>query len=285
MEFTVIFVGVLAINLAIFWVYYVRTKKVVQKVADLHGSVSLRLFARIEQRLAHKLLYRPIPTGGVAMWAIIATYTRQALLERTLRSLRKHEPDVKILVIDNGSEDDTPTFLAQACTDGLVDKVVLNKHEGVPHWQKAFNIHQAMALLSMEPLSHVIILDDDVEVSRPFIGHSLALLSRTDVHVSLVSLLTDDEQNANHPTLQELTMGGVRVRIKETFNGAFVMMPRETLEELGLPPIREGIDVLAVEDWYWSRQLQSRGLKVACLDYAVHIGKDQSMRVEKSHRT
>lgn len=198
MEFTVIFVGVLVINLAIFWVYYVRTKKVVQKVADLHGSVSLRLFARIEQRLAHKLQYRPIPTGGVAMWAIIATYTRQALLERTLRSLRKHEPDVKILVIDNGSEDDTPTFLAQACTDGLVDKVVLNKHEDVPHWQKAFNIHQAMALLSMEPLSHVIILDDDVEVSRPFIGHSLALLSRTDVHVSLVSLLTDDEQNANH---------------------------------------------------------------------------------------
>jgi glycosyltransferase involved in cell wall biosynthesis/GT2 family glycosyltransferase len=51
------------------------------------------------------------PTDGISV--IMATYNRRATLERTLRSCVKHSAGlpVELLVVDDGSRDDTPQFL------------------------------------------------------------------------------------------------------------------------------------------------------------------------------
>lgn len=286
MDILPILTGVTAINLGLFWLYLTRTRHLFDKVRSFQEEsnraqyeVSNRLMGRIEHRLVNPSDRRPEAPEGVAVRAVVITYNRREILEQTLRSINEHEPLLKILVIDNGSSDDTQQFLAQALQEGLVDRVLLNSNATIPQWQKAFNFHQAHGLLEIEPLTHLVFFDDDVKVTSPFIDRSLRLLETLKPKkVRLISLLTDQDQNDIHPTLEQIEVDGTMVRIKQSFNGAFVIFPIETLEQFGLPPIREGIDDLAVEDWYYTRRLQGLDLTVACIDNAIHLGAGSSSR-------
>ncbi len=236
-----------------------------------------RYFSRLEERMSRPFDGFSHKPGVV--WAVVFTYNRQALLRQAVHSLRAVEPHIKIVVVDNGSSDGTQEALVQMYNEGAVDKILLNKHEDVPQWQKAYNMHQVFRLLAMEECESLVWMDDDVQVRRPFIRAAAAIIEQLGSQgVVLVSMLTDEEQNYYHPTEKEQTVDGVQVRVKNTFNGAFVFFPVQLLRELGLPPIREGNDELASEDWYYSRMLQTKGLKVAAVDFADHLGADASMR-------
>lgn len=211
---------------------------------------------------------------------VVFTLNRKEYLKRALLSAREYEPDIRIVVIDNGSSDGTPEFLASALGDGTVNKVLLNRHEDVPQWQKAFNIHQAFRMLAVEPCGHLVWMDDDVLVRAPFVQMAKRLLGALqEEQVKAVSLLTDERQNAVHPTIEKRVIGDVEVRIKDSFNGAMVFFPAVLLREIGLPPLREGADNLSVEDWYYSRLLQQKEYRIAAVDIADHMGAGDSMRV------
>lgn len=242
-----------------------------RKISSDHESRTSRYFARIEERMSKP--FEGLGRKGGSTWAVIFTYNRKDFLEKAARSMRAAEPSIKIIVVDNGSTDGTQQTLVQLYSEGIVDKILLNRHEDVPQWQKAYNIHQVFRLLTPEECEYLVWMDDDVFVRQPFLKPAHSILEQLGSSgVALVSMLTDEDQNSIHATQEEKTIDGVHVRIKGTFNGAFVFFPAALLREIGLPPIREGSDDLSSEDWYYSRLLQSKGMKIAAVHFADHMG-------------
>lgn len=279
MELLLLSFLVLIVNGLVFWLYYTRTKRIIWRIRE-SGLDSIRdILGRIEHRMAKPLPYwMGMPTDR-NVWAVIFTYDRHDLLTRTIASLHRHEPDLKIMVVDNGSHDKTIVELAHLKEAGIVNRILLNRHEDIPQWQKSYAFHQAVNLLMIEQPSHLLFLDDDVEAREPFLQTALtALHDLQDKKVKIVSLLTDDEQNKNHETLEMLKIHGHDLRLKRTFNGAFFLMTTETLNELGLPYVAEGSDEIAAEDWYFSRRLMTLDYRVACFDMAEHLGAVNSKR-------
>ncbi len=90
--------------------------------------------------------------------------------------------------------------------------------------------------------------------------------------------MSDETQEKFHPTQRELLLAGQSVRIKSSFNGASVFVPRDFFETFGLPPIREGINDLSVEDWYYSRLIKAADGKVGVIDIAEHTAYNDSQR-------
>lgn len=289
----VIFLGIYLIavffllcSALVWWLYYIRTKKILYKLAALNKKEAEELvtrhFARIEHRMAQGHEMAGIPNGQ--FWLVVCTLNRKEYLAQALQSLRQYEPECRLLVVDNGSTDGTREYLARCMEDGTVNKVLLNRYTDVPQWQKAYGLQQAFRLLALEECEYVGWMDDDVRVYRPFVATVRNLLASLEKErVRLVSLLTDERQNAVHETLEHRTVDGTDVRIKNSFNGAFVCFRAELLREIGLPPLREGCDNLASEDWYYSRLFGEKKFTVAALDFAEHMGAQDSMRVQTTH--
>lgn len=296
MEILWIVIPVLVLSLVSSWFVYADVRKIhkrTKRIIDSHEeSYRLKLNA-IEDYVSkiEKRMVRPFEdfkeTNHEKVWLVIFTLNRKDLLLNTIASIRKHEPDVKILVVDNGSTDGAQQELMTLLNQGTIDKLIVNRKDSVPQWQKSFNIHQAFKMLSVEELDYIAWVDDDMEVTRPWVKIAIQTLDKLkDKSVKLVSLSVDEIQEAVHPTLETLSVEGTLVRIKGSFNGAFVFMPVSLLKQIGLPPIREGITAAAVEDWYYTRLFRAENWKVAAIDACIHLGYKQSTRenVEKNQK-
>jgi hypothetical protein len=271
---------IFVVNGLVFWLYYARTKRIIWRIRESDVDLFKQLLSKVEHRLAKPLPYYDDSKTETNVWAVVFTYQRADLVKRTLESLRRNEPTLKILVVDNGSDIDTQRELLGLHSGGAFNKLLLNRHEDVPQWQKGFAFHQAVNLLAVERPSHLFFLDDDVEVRKPFLQSALSILQElTHKRVGVLSLLTDEEQNKHHPTLERITVQGHEVQIKPTFNGAFFIASMETLNDLGMPPIAEGSNRWAAEDWYFSRRLMALDLRAGCLDMADHLGHGDSVRM------
>ncbi|MBM3464079.1 MAG: glycosyltransferase family 2 protein [Armatimonadetes bacterium] len=210
---------------------------------------------------------------------VVFSYQRKEMLAQTIADLKTHEPALRILVVDNGSTDGTQDMLAAMLGDGRVDKLLLNRHEQVPQWQKGFALAQALGLLSLEPMDYLAWIDDDMRVNRPFVRSCANVLEKLQARkVRLVSLLVDDMQSRSHPPLETLVLDEIEVQIKESFNGAFVFAPVAFFAEFGLPPMGQGVNDVCIEDSYYSRLLQASGGLVAAIDASTHLGYRQSHR-------
>lgn len=292
-HFSGIFLGIYTIaglfllcSALVWWLYYIRTKKMLYKLAALNKreaeELVTRHFSRIEHRMAQGYEMAGTPNGR--FWLVVCTLNRKEYLARALQSLRQHEPACQLLVVDNGSTDGTREYLAQCMENGTVNKVLLNNYQDVPQWQKAYGLQQAFRLLALEECEYVGWMDDDIRVHKPFIPvvtHVLSTLQEDNVR--LVSLMTDERQNEVHETLEHRSINGIDARIKRSFNGACVFFRAELLCDIGLPPLREGCDNLSSEDWYYSRLFGEKNFKIAALDFAEHMGAHDSMRVQTTH--
>jgi hypothetical protein len=274
---------ILIVNGLVFWLFYIRTKRIIYKIRDTDHKSFKTLLHRMEHRMAKPLPYWSRKEHKQNIWAVVFTYERLDMLKRTVASIRLHEPNLKILVVDNGSKDATVSTLADLHREGHIDKVLLNTHGDVPQWQKSFAFHQAVNLLSIEPVTHLVFFDDDIEVRRPFIDFALETMRELRPRgVRVVSLMHDWVQDTVHWTIETLTVDGEQVKLKKSFNGAMIFMPMESLDEFGLPPIGEGADEIGAEDWYFSRRLEALDGFAACADFAEHLGAVHSQRVAKT---
>ena len=212
-------------------------------------------------------------------WTIVFTYNRKTSLLQTLEDITRYEPETKIMVIDNGSSDGTRSTLTEFLSNGKIHRILLNEKESVPQWQKCFNIQQALRLLSIEEVSYITWIDDDIQIKAPWINMSTLILKEQPYkNIKVVNLLTDDIQEKAHPTLETINFQNTQIKIKSSMNGAFVFVPVSFFEEFGLPPIREGINDASVEDWYYSRLLQASEYKVAAIDNSTHAHYNDSSR-------
>jgi GT2 family glycosyltransferase len=272
------------VSVLVFLLYYKRTKRLLYRYSDLVNHKVDGAFRQIEARLVHGLPDFEKITGRP--WAVMFTYDRKEMAMRTLETLREHEPDLSMLVIDNGSTDGTVEALTKMLREGSIQKVLFNTHVDVPQWQKAFALRQALKLLAMEYPSHIIWLDDDIEITGPFVREGIALLYELRNEKVKVINMTDDEiEERNHPTIKYVPVNILGetedIKIRATFNGQFNIMSAEFFVEFGYPPISEGMNEWAFEDWFYSRQLQNKGYRAAVFKCANHHGAGaNSKRIE-----
>ncbi|MDP4200192.1 MAG: glycosyltransferase [Bacteroidota bacterium] len=275
----ILFFAILLLNVGAFWLYQKRTHRLFHKQRKL----ILDSFGRIESRMARAAPEFEPAADGAGVWAIMVSFNRGDTGRRTIESLRKHEPDLPILVVDNGSTDGTRERLLEMLEHGVIQKLLLNTHEQVPQWQKSFALVQALKVLSLERLRYLVFLDDDVDVTRPFILDATTLLEElASEHVKVVNMTDDAEEEYNHPTIKRipvrLSRGMEEIKIRASFNGQFNFLNADFFHELGYPPIAEGISELSGEDSYYSRLLKVKGYQVAVLPAARHLGAEASLR-------
>lgn len=285
MTFVVIlFLAILLLNAGAFWLYQKRTHRLFNKQRKL----ILDSFGRIESRMVRAATeFDSDATHGV--WAILFSYNRSDLARRTIESLRKHEPTLPILVVDNGSDAATRDMLQAMMSNGTIQKLLLNTHEQVPQWQKSFALVQALKLFSLERPRHIVWIDNDIDVTRPFLADAAQILEElAQEHVKVINLTDDTEEEHNHPTIKhvpvKLSHGVEEIKICASFNGQFVFVNASFFAELGYPQLAEGINDLSVEDWYYSRLLEARAYRAAVLPAALHMGANVSSREAVENR-
>lgn len=268
---------IVVINAATFWLFYKRTNRLLfryrRELTNAFTSIETRLARGAEDLSAE---------NAHGVWAVMFSYNRGEMARRTIESLRRHEPNLPLLVIDNGSTNGTQEMLLGLQKTGVIQKLLLNTWSDVPQWQKCFALAQALKMLSLERPSHFIWLDDDLEVTKPFLAKGLELLEKLrNESVRLISFVDDGRQEYVHGTLKTLPvqLDGTSqpIKLRKSFNGNIILVAMEFFEELGYPPVAEGINDLAVEDWYYSRRMEAHGYLAAVYPAVSHIG-DRSER-------
>lgn len=259
-----------------FFIY--RTARSLKKL-DKKSGINNDILGKIEKRMAKPL--EPFGNSeNVSDWVFIATYKRVDLLRQTLCSIRDNEPDVKIIVVDNGSDLDAKKQMSEMHEQGIINKVLFNLHSETPQWQKSFAISQSLKLLSLEDVKSITVMDDDILVQEAWLQTAEKIINQNP-KVKIVSMLDDAVQSKNHKTVRTDIYNGEEVKIRQTFNGAFFYMPIKTICTLGLPPIKEGFGDASVEDWYYSRIIKASDWEVAVVNKSKHLGYDESMRVNE----
>jgi len=273
----------LFLNILLAIYLYKRIKIILNHISQKnheHKQEFITYISKIESRISKPFQDFHNKQGEAYNWAVVTSYNRYKDLENTLLSIRRYEPKIKILVIDNGSEKNTIDLLYRFQKQNLIDKLLLNTNKDVPQWQKSFSMAQAMKLLSLENIqSGITWIDDDMIIKKPWIHISESIIENfSKEKIKIVTCHNDQVQEKIHPTEQIISFKGYSIHLKSSFNGSFFYTPISFLSTAGLPPFSEGYSEASVEDWYYSRRLMEKGWKVATIDCADHIGYDISHR-------
>ena len=235
-------------------------------------------FEAIEKRYI-KPLYFNKTFNDSHYWCIIISFNRKYKIKDLIVSLKQYEPNAKILIVDNGSTDNTQEMLIQLLNDGIIERLIFNNNNSIPQWQKSFSLHQAFQILQTENPKYLSWIDDDVIVTNKFLDKAIKIINNNkNRNIKVVSLIDDEQQELVHKTIELIDVDGEIVKIKSSFSGQFVFFESRMLSELGLPPIGEGINELGVEDWYYSRMLEYTNSKAAIFKAGIHLGYESSIR-------
>lgn len=237
------------------------------------------LSGAIEFRLKNPLKYFS-DTNTDTTWMIICTINRKQYIKQLVEQFNEYEPGINLIVIDNGSTDGSQQLLLDLYKEKKINKFLLNQPGDSPQWQKAYAIHQAFNVLSTEDISYVGWIDDDIEINGSFLEFAKKALNflENKKDVVALNLFLDDKQSDIHKPIDVIDFENKRIKIIETLNGAFVFMKASFFKEFGLPPIKEGINYASVEDWYYTRLIQSQNKKVGAINFAEHLAYNNSQR-------
>ncbi len=213
--------------------------------------------------------------AGPAVSVLVATRNRAARLPNLLRSLAAAQtamPSVasEIVVVDNGSEDETPTLLGRWAADHLGRVILRHEQPGKARALNAALRHTRGALLAF--------LDDDVQVAPNWLA---AIADFAAAHaeygaamgrVLLPATVTDArliERVRNYATVPLFDRGHAVCDWPEMY-GCNMMMRRAVLERTGgfderLGPGASGFG----EDLDLSRRVRQAGFRIGYMPDAV----------------
>ena len=247
----------------------------------LPGETPLTALSRrptvLPRSTAEAALKRPLPTGvevppldaGSAS-IVVVTYESLAFTRLCLESVLANTRDVghEIIVVDNGSGDDTPEYLTALAERNPHVRVVLN----------GANLGFAQACnegLALSRADHLVLLNNDTLVPPRWLPRLLSHLR--DARVGLVGPVTnrignEAEIQTDYGTWSEFLALAER-RARE-HRGEGIDIPvasmfclatrRDVYESLG--PIDERYEVGLLEDDDYSERARRAGYKVRCAD-------------------
>ena len=212
----------------------------------------------------------PAPRRGAApdVTVVVPTKNRSRLLARAVRSaLAQRDVSVQVVVVDDGSTDDTPGMLA-ACPD---DRVVHLRHERSRGVSRARN-----AGLRRADGRYVAFLDDDDVWAPDKLREQLAACSSSGARWSCtgaVNVVHDLQPVSHHPALVEGDVLAELLGHNRIPGGASsVLVETALVRELG--GFDESLSTLA--DWdLWIRLAQASPLAAVRRDlvgYYLHAG-------------
>ncbi len=195
---------------------------------------------------------------------------------------RTEWPNLEILVVDNGSTDDTPNLLAaMARRDPRIRPILNSENRGF-----AAACNAGLAAASGD---YLILLNNDTVVTR---GWATALVRhlRSDAELGLVGPVTNaiansakvDAGYANVADLPSWAAGWVRAHDRESFEIPILALfctalPRRVYEEVG--PLDERFGIGLFEDDDYNRRVRDKGYAVRCArDAFVHHWQMSSFR-------
>jgi glycosyltransferase involved in cell wall biosynthesis len=135
---------------------------------------------------------------------------------------------VEIIVVDNGSKDDSPEYIRELIKNGIIDRAILFKeNQGI---SKGYNSGFAVS----DPRSQYLIkLDCDVIIHDNGWFEEMEQIFKEDESIGLLMLFQD-----NHPTMNNckrtLHLGRTFISLEEIIVGsACFTIPRNIINEIG----------------------------------------------------
>lgn len=222
---------------------------------------------------------------NISVAVVLPTHNRAGLLPRALRSvMAQSDPDFELIVIDDGSRDETPSVLAPLAGDPSVRVLVSQRPGGV-------SAARNRAIQSTR-CDWIVFLDDDDELAPAYLEQLRATV-RTRPELGLVwtgierhfhdrappaseTALWQDSWDGRSPSAHQFL-----TRFALSFG---VAVRRELLLEIGLFDER----FIGSGDIDLAMRLVARGTPYACIPSAlayVHIGECRSISRGTGHRT
>jgi len=208
---------------------------------------------------------------------VLTSKNRLPFLRHTVEALLASERDDAIFVaVDNGSTDGSLDYLRNS---KLFEKVFENS-ANVPHWQKSFAICQGHRFARAEHVDFCYFgwIDDDIVVKPAWLITAHKVL-RGLPKIAVASMHNDSLQEIKHKTVRVEPVGNVKVRIKNTANGALWVVRRGFFNTYGLPPVdHRSVSRCSKDDDTYNQRFKGKELFGVVDDMAKHIGYKQSQR-------
>lgn len=230
---------------------------------------------------------------------IVVTYNNLPLTQACLDSLRQHTTGlaIEIIVVDNGSSDDTPLFLSNWAARSSSHRIVLNdENRGF-----AAANNQGLAIARGD---YLVLLNNDTEVSSGWLRTSLQHL-RLDPTLGMVGPVTNNIGNEARINLRfksrddmwknakKYTLSHMGEKFSIHVLAFFcVIMHRRVYEHVG--PLDEAFGLGFFEDDDYCRRIEQAGWGLACLEdvFIYHhlsasfskLGRGRKLLLEKNRK-
>lgn len=162
---------------------------------------------------------------------VILSFNRCVYLKNTVRSLIEslnRREEVEIILVDNGSSDESPSYIRDLLEQGIIDKALLfATNQGI---SKGYNSGFALANSNA---SYLIKLDCDVIIHHSGWLEEMDTLFNADPSIGLLMLFQE-----NHPTMKDCVrtnhLGRTFISLTEIIVGsACFTIPKNVIESLG----------------------------------------------------
>jgi GT2 family glycosyltransferase len=201
-------------------------------------------------------LVEPVNSIGSRVHAVVINYRTPGLTRRLVETLRNHYPNLPLLLIDNGSKDESAEILRGYCENGEgLTKLVSND----------YNLHHGPAMdqaVKLVEREFILFLDSDCEIVKGGFVEEMIRCADADSRCYAVGRMTYKNRHGFDTTRSEKTF---------RYINPFCMLMRKHLYTTLPPFVHHGAPCL-----HNMREAALRGYSLIdfpVLDYVSHKGR------------